>query len=473
MTHFNERLNKSGLINSKDRQLNSIKIKTLTLLIATLFGASQSVWADGNLQGLLEIYKQAELHDSSWASAKSTYAATQEKVVQGRALILPSVTLDAEANQNNSDTTYSGSAANPFTGGRQNFGAIGYNVNLTQPLWRKQNTIQYEQSKVQVAQAENTLSVARLDLMVRTATAYFDVLLAQDKITLIVAQKAAVTRQLDQAKANFDVGTATITDVNEAQAKFDLLLAQEIATQNDFEVKKRAIQAITTVPTGQLASAKDKLNIMIPAPQDMEEWVKIAEEQNPQIKVQDQSVQIATQEIDRAHAGHYPTLDAVATWADNRSNGGVNAIGSDQQQLTIGVKMEIPIYQGGSISSKEREAASNQQKAQDDVDLARHNADFQTRQAYLTVASTVAQVKAFEQALISSQSSMDSTSLGYEVGVRTSVDVLNAQQQLYSAKRDLLEARYTWMLSVIKLKAAAGVLSEKDFADTNNLLEGL
>jgi outer membrane protein len=135
--------------------------------------------------------------------------------------------------------------------------------------------------------------------------------------------------------------------------------------------------------------------------------------------------------------------------------------------------MEIPIYQGGSISSKEREAASNQQKAQDDVDLARHNADFQTRQAYLTVASTVAQVKAFEQALISSQSSMDSTSLGYEVGVRTSVDVLNAQQQLYSAKRDLLEARYTWMLSVIKLKAAAGVLSEKDFADTNNLLEGL
>jgi outer membrane protein len=457
----------------KDTSLNPSKIKTLALIIAALLGTSQSAWADGKAQGLLEIYQQAQTHDSTWASAKSTYDALQEKVVQGRALILPSVTLDAEANQNNSDTKYSGSGANPFTGGRQNFGSLGYNVNFTQPLWRKQNSVQYEQSKVQVAQAENALSVARLDLMVRTATAYFDVLLAQDKLDLIAAQKAAVTRQLDQAKANFNVGTATITDVNEAEAKFDLLLAQEIATQNELEVKKRAIQAITSQPPAQLASAKEKLNIMIPQPQDMEEWVKMAEEQNPQVKVQQQSVEIATQEIDRAHAGHYPTLDAVATWADNRSNGGVNAIGSDQQQLTVGLKMEIPLYQGGSISSKEREAASNQQKAQDDVELARRNADFQTRQAYLTVASTVAQVKAFEQALGSSQSSMDSTSLGYEVGVRTSVDVLNAQQQLFSAKRDLLEARYTWMLSVIKLKAAAGVLTEQDFVATNNLLEGM
>ena len=451
----------------------SPKIKTLTLLIATLLGTSSFAWAGGPTQGLLDIFKQAEAHDSTWASAKSAYDALQEKVVQGKAGLLPSITFDAEANQNNSETVYSGSAANPFTGGRQNFGSIGYNVNLTQPLWRKQNSVQYEQSKVQVAQAENALNVARLDLMVRTATAYFEVLLAQDKLDLIAAQKAAVTRQLDQAKANFDVGTATITDVNEAEAKFDLLLAQEIANQNDLEVKKHAIQAITSQPPAQLASAKEKLNIVIPQPQSMEEWVKIAEEKNPQIKVQEQSLQIATQEIDRAHAGHYPTLDAVATWADNRSNGGVNAIGSDQQQLTIGLKMEIPIYQGGSISSKEREAASNQQKAQDDAELARRNADFQTRQAYLTVASSVAQVKAFEQALVSNKSSMDSTSLGYEVGVRTSVDVLNAQQQLFSAKRDLLEARYNWMLSVIKLKASAGVLTEQDFAETNNLLEGM
>jgi outer membrane protein len=453
--------------------LNSFKLKKWGLLLVALLSVSSSAWADDKKLGLQEIFQQAQAHDSTWASARSAYAAIQEKEVQGKALTLPSLTLDAEANQNNSNTVYSGSGANPFTGGRQNYGSIGYSVNLNHPLYRKQNSVQYEQSKVQVAQGENTLNAAKLDLMVRTASAYFDVLLAQDKLDLIAAQKVAVTRQLDQAKANFDVGTATVTDVNEAKAKFDLLLAQEIATQNELQVKERAIQAITSQPPGQLASAKEKLDVVIPQPQDMEEWVKIADAQNPQIKIQEQSVDIATQEIDRAHAGNYPTVDAVASYSDNRANGGVNAIGSDQQILTIGFKLEIPLYQGGSITSKEREAVSGQQKAKDDLELAQRNADFQTRQAYLTVASTVAQVKAFEQALASSQSSMDSTSLGYEVGVRTSVDVLNAQQQLFSAKRDLLEARYTWMLSIIKLKAAAGVLKEEDFAETDNLLEGL
>ena len=453
-------------------QLSAFNMKKQVLLISAVLGVAQCAWADDKRTGLLEIYQQAQTGDSAWATAKSAHAAIQEKEVQGRALILPSVTFSANANESSTETQYSGSS-NPFSGGGQTFGGMGYSFNATHPLYRKQNNIQYEQSKIQVAQAEDTLNAARLDLMVRTSQAYFEVLLAQDKLDLIAAQKAAVTRQLEQAKANFEVGTATITDVHEAQAKFDLLLAQEIATLNELEVKKRAIQAITGQPPAQLASAKEKLDVVIPQPQDMEEWVKVAEAQNPQIKVQEQSVDIATQEIDRAHAGHYPTIDAVASFTDNRSNGGVNGIGSDQTNVTIGLKLEIPLYQGGSVSSKEREAASNQQKAKDDVDLARRNADFQTRQAFLTVASTVAQVKAYEQALASSQSSMDSTSLGYEVGVRTSVDVLNSQQQLFSAKRDLLEARYTWMLSVIRLKAAAGVLKIEDFAETDSMLEGL
>jgi outer membrane protein len=309
--------------------------------------------------------------------------------------------------------------------------------------------------------------------MVRTSQAYFDVLLAQDKIDLIVAQKAAINKQLDQAKANFDVGTATITDVNEAQAKYDLLIAQEIAAHNELEVKKRSIQAITSRTPEALASAKEDLKIMIPMPQDMEKWVEIAEAQNPQIKVQEESVNIATQEIERAHAGHYPTVDVIASYADTNASGGTNGIGSDLTNFTIGLQMEVPLYQGGSTSSKEREAVANQQKAKDDLELARRNASLQTRQAYLNVASNVAQVKAYEQALISNQSSLDSTELGYQVGVRTSVDVLNAQQQLYSAKRDLLQARYAWMLSVIQLKAAAGVLTENDLAETNHMLEGM
>lgn len=448
-------------------------MKPLPIFVALAICAMQPALAEDRKQGLLDIYQQAQASDSTWASARSAYTATQEKLVQGRALILPSVTLQAGANRSNTDIEYKGSAANPFKGGEQQFHTYSYSVNVNHPLYRRQNAVQYEQSKVQVTQSESTLSAAKLDLMVRTSQAYFDVLLAQDKIDLIVAQKAAINKQLDQAKANFDVGTATITDVNEAQAKYDLLLAQEIAAHNELEVKKRAIQAITSRTPEALASAKEDLKIMIPMPQDMEKWVEIAEAQNPQIKVQDLSVQIATQEIERAHAGHYPTVDAIASYADTNASGGTNGIGSDLTNFTVGLQMEVPLYQGGSTSSKEREAVANQQKAKDDLELARRNADLQTRQAYLNVASNVAQVKAYEQALISNQSSLDSTELGYQVGVRTSVDVLNAQQQLYSAKRDLLQARYAWMLSVIQLKAAAGVLTENDLAETNRMLEGM
>ena len=381
--------------------------------------------------------------------------------------------MNANFDHSNTDIVYKGNSTNPFSGGTKSFGTYAYSVSASHPLYHKQNTVQYEQAQTQVAQGEDILNAARLDLMVRVSSAYFDVLVAQDKIDLIGAQKLAISKQLEQAKANFDVGNATITDVDDAQARYDLLVAQEIAALNDLEVRKRAIQSITGKFTEHLASAKEKLDVVIPQPQTMESWVEIAEQQNPQIKIQQQALQLANQEIENAQAGHYPTVDAVASFSDTSASGGTNGIGSDLQNLTVGVKMELPLYQGGAISSKVREAVSNRQKAQDDLELARRTADLQTRQAFLNVSSAVAQVRAYEQALVSSQSSLDSTSLGYEVGVRTSVDVLNAQQQLYSAKRDLLQSRYDWMLSIIKLKAAAGVLTDNDIAETNSLLEGL
>jgi outer membrane protein len=449
-----------------------MKKQTQALVMAGLISMAGSALAEGPKRGLLEIYQQAQARDSSWAAAKSTHQATQEKLVQGRALLLPTVTLEGEAKRNKSNTEYSGSSTgNPFSGGKQYYDGYSYSLNINQPLFRMQNNLQYDQAKAQVVQADHVLNVARLDLMLRSSKTYFDVLLAQDKIDLIVAQKAATTRQLEQAKANFEVGTTTITDVHEAQSRFDLLVAQEIATINELEIKKRAIQAIISEMPGPLASAKELLNVGIPQPAEMENWVEIAEANSPQLKVQQFALDIANQEVDRAQAGHFPTLDMVASYGDSHSDGGVNGIGSDQENWTLGLQVEVPIYQGGSISSKKREAVSNQQKSKDELEQTRRSVDLQTRQAYLNVASAVAQVKAYEQALTSSQSSLDSTNLGYEVGVRTSVDVLNSQQQLFSAKRDLLQARYTWLLSVIQLKGAAGVLTEKDLAETNASLQ--
>ncbi len=449
--------------------MNPMKKLTHALMIAGLMSVSGSVLAEGPKRGLLEIYKQAQVNDSTWAAARSSHAATQEKLTQGRALLLPTVTLEGNANHSDTNTKYLGSGS--LSGGKQKFDGYDYSFNINQPIFRWQNNIQYQEAKVQVAQADHVLNAAKLDLMVRTSEAYFDVLLAQDKIDLIIAQKAATTRQLEQAKANFEVGTATITDVHEAQSRFDLLVAQEIAAVNELEVKKRAIQAIISQMPESLASAKESLNVTIPQPQEMEGWVEIAEAQSPQLFVQQHSLQVANKEVDRANAGHYPTLDAVASYAETHSNGGVNGFGTDQDNFTVGLQLKVPIFEGFATSSKAREAVANQQKARDDLEQTRRSVDLQTRQAYLNVASAVAQVKAYEQALTSSQSSLDSTNLGYEVGVRTSVDVLNAQQQLYSAKRDLLQARYTWLLSVIKLKAAAGVLTEKDLEETNTSLQ--
>jgi len=440
------------------------------IITAAIVAIPTLAMAGSNGLNLLDVYRQAQSSDPAWASAKSAHLAAQEKLPQGFALILPTASLGASANHSNTDTSYFGSGAH-FPGGPQGFETYNYNVNVSQPLFRKQNSVQYEEAKIQVSQAEEQLNIARYDLMLRSAQAYFDVLLAQDKVDLIAAQKSAITKQLEQAKANFDVGTSTITDVHEAQARYDLTLAQEIAAINELEVKKRAIQAITTQLPDKLVTAREKLVATIPEPQVMEKWVETAEQQNLQFKIQQYNLTLADQEIARAHAGHYPTVDVVGAYNDTHATGSTSGTGADAQNFTVGLQVQVPLYQGGATISKEREAAANKQKAQDDLEQARRQADLQTRQAYLNVASSVAQVKAYEQALVSSQSQLDSTNLGYEVGVRTSVDVLNAQQQYFSAKRDLLQARYTYLLSILQLKAASGVLVENDMSEINNMLE--
>jgi outer membrane protein len=443
----------------------------LTLLLITI---PASVWAESSVQNLLTIYGQAQASDPILAAAQSSNQAAQEKQVQGKALILPSVTLDAAAKHSDTDIHYRQGVEQigVRSAGEHGFETYSYGVSVSQPLFRKQNTIQYEQSKTQVTQADIQLNLARQDLIVNVTQAYFDVVLAQDKINLLEAQKAAISQQLEQAKANFEVGTATITDVNEAQARYDLTIAQEIAALNDLETKKRFVEFRTGQQPSRLATAKENLRTLIPEPRDVEKWVALAQQNNLTLKIQQQALQLATQQIEYAHAGHLPTLDAVGRYSDTGATGNVNGVGNDLKDATVGLQFQIPLYQGGAITSREREAVANKEKALNDVEAARRDAELRTRQSYLNVVSTVAQVSAYEQALASTKSQLDSTNLGYEVGVRTSVDVLNAQQQYYQSKYNLLEVRYAWLTSIIKLKAVAGVLTESDLVETNSALEG-
>ena len=355
------------------------------------------------------------------------------------------------------------------------FNSNGYNITLTQPLFRWQNIIQYKQSEFQVLQSEAQFGQATQDLIVRVAQAYFDVLAAQDNIEFIIANKIAIAEQLAQAKRNFEVGTATITDTNEAQARFDLAVAQEISGQNALEVGVRALQQIIGQLPDQLTPLK-AVAMTVPVPNVMDDWANAARGNNFVVRGNEAVFEIATREIERQRAGHYPNLDVVASTQEN-TNANLAAITavsggtrSTISQNAVGLQLSLPIFAGGSVLSRTREAVALREKARQDLEASRRAAEFNARQSYLNVTNGLAQVKALEQALVSSETALQSNRVGYEVGVRINIDVLNAQQQVFQTKRDLARARYDTILNGLRLKSAAGSLTENDVELVNALL---
>jgi outer membrane protein len=443
--------------------LQMIPMKKISL---ALLGLGLSLQAQA-ASDLLQVYQEALSKDATYQSARAARQAGQEKLPQGRALLLPSVSLGANTTYNDVDTQYS----NPgiFSSGNRKYNSNGYSVNLTQPIYRKQNFAQYEQAKSSVVQTDAQFATAQQDLILRVAQAYFDVLLAQYNVTLAGTQKEAIAEQLAQAKRSFEVGTATITDTNDAQARYDLVIAQEIAAQNDLEVKQRAFDQIVGHPAGELVAVKPEVPLEEPSPMAMDAWVEKALNQNPQVVVQKAALDIADQQLDVARAGHYPTLDLVAGYSDASQSGGTTGA-FDQTAKTIGLQLNLPIYQGGATNSRVREALANQEKARQDMEAVSRGVAQQVRQAFLGVTSGIAQVKALQQAVVSNQTSLDSTKLGLDVGVRTSVDLLNARQQLFSARRDLAQALYNYILAKLQLEAAVGDLSEADVVKVNGWL---
>lgn len=433
-------------------------MKRLTLLMLGI-AVSPALHAEN----LMDVYREAQSYDAAYASARAAHRAGLEKLPQGRALLLPVINFNADTTENRIQRE--GVPANTYN-------SNSYGLTLTQPIYRKQNYAIYEQSKQQVAQAEAQFASAQQDLMVRVAQAYLDVLVAQDSVVFSGSYKSAISEQLAQAKRNFEVGTATITDTHDAQARYDLATSQEISARNDLEVKKYALQKLMGKMPSNLAALSSKLPLKLPEPNDMDKWVTTSEEQNLQLQTQQAALEIANQEVERNRGGHYPTLDVVASYRDANNANLAFGAGGNIVTSAIGLQLNLPIYAGGSTSSKVREAVANQDKARSDLEDVRRQVALQTRQAFLGVTSGEAQVRALEQALVSTQSSLDSTKLGFEVGVRTSVDVLNAQQQVVSAKRDLSQARNNYILSQLKLKSAVGTLSESDLEQVNSWLNG-
>ena len=446
-----------------------ISMRTRRVLFALLIALAPTAQAEN----LLDIYKLAQENDPVWGGAQANYRATMEIGPQARSLLLPTISAGVGIYKVNQEATRTDQASGAVIAGpaAARYNSSGYNVQLTQRLFNMSGFAAYAQGKIAVSQAEAELAIARQDLIQRTAQAYFDVLAAQDTYDFARTEKNAIKGQLDLAQRNYAVGNATVVDVHEARARQDLVAAQEISAESELQVKQEALITITGI-TQATALARPAARLQLPAPQpaDAEHWLKAAADQNLQIKVQEYQHAIASEEVKKHRGGHYPSLDLVASRVYSDAGGGVFGSGIESTTDQIGLQLQVPIYQGGYVSSKVREAVARREQARDGVTLVKRQTARQAREAYLAVTSGATRVRALEQALASSQKALEATLLGYESGGRSGVEVLNAQRELYRTKRDLSQARYSWLTGRLRLKAAIGTLNDADLAEINSIL---
>jgi outer membrane protein len=416
---------------------------------------------------LLGVYRDAIAFDAQFASARSLAAAGQESRIQGRAGLLPQIGASATVQYNDSDIK------RPLPGYSGRYGSNQWGVQLTQPLFRMQNWYQYEQGNLASTVSELQFETARQDLLLRIAGAYFDQLNAQETLASIVAQKAATLQQLELAKKSFEVGTTTITDVHEAQSRYDLVVANEAAASANVEIKRETLRRYTGKDYDALAPLREGVHFDSPQPADMAQWTQHAEEDNFGVQAAKLAAEIAGKTLSSSRAGHLPTADIVASYGATKQNaiGGLAATESKITSGSIGVQLSLPIFAGGYTQSKVRESLALRDKARSDYEDARRAASLGVRQAYLGVTSGIAQVAGYEAALLSSRSAVEANKLGYQVGVRINIDVLNAETQFFDTFRQLSRARYDTLLAQLQLKSATGTLGEPDIQAINGLLD--
>ena len=427
-------------------------------------------WAStlAHAQSLQDLYDAARGYDATYLGARATADAAQARLAQSDALRLPTASLSASSTRSGTDIPNNG---NNFYGT-----ANQLTLSARQPLYNRTNGENISQAEKAYEVATADLETAEQDLIVRLAQAYFDVLGAYDNLTTIQANKTAITEQLASAKRNFEVGTATITDTRDAQARYDLVLAQEIGAQNDLRTKRAALD--TLVGRSNVSPKPLAVPVVIPplVRNDVDDWVTSADTESPAVRKARLAYDIAQIEIEKARSGHLPTLDLVGSVGGNRNTGmsglgtGTAALPGLYRNAGIGVQFNLPVFSGFAVQNRVKETLALAEKARDDLDNTRRTVALNTRQAFLGVVSGRSLVKAYEAAESSTQLALEATQLGFKVGVRVTLDVLNAQTQLFTTQRDLAKSRYDLVLTSLKLRQAAGQLKPDDVLALNQLL---
>ncbi|MFN3809449.1 MAG: TolC family outer membrane protein [Roseateles asaccharophilus] len=430
--------------------------------------------AAAQAQSLQELYEAARAFDASYLAARAQAESAQHRAEQANALARPTLGLGLSGTHQQADPPSRSATVNgqPVQVGGDRVGTTTWQtgLNAKYALYNRANALSIEQARRALGVSQADLEAAEQDLIVRVSQAYFDVLAARDVLAATRANKAANAEQLASAKRNFEVGTATITDTREAQARFDLSTAQELAAENDLRVKRVTLDQI--VGRNGVEPKPLALPVALPAvaPLNVEPWVNQADELHPLVRKARLGLEVAQLETGKARAANGVTVDMTGSLGVSDARGSGAQLPGTTTAATVGVQMNLPLYTGGYNQNRIKETLSQEEKARNDLDFARRSVAEGTRRAFLGVQSLQAQVKAYEAAEASSKLALEATQLGYKVGVRVNLDVLNAQNQLYSTQRDLAKARYDTVLTGLRLRQASGQLRAEDVAAVNQLL---
>ena len=425
------------------------------LLVAPGYGAD-----------LLETFRLAEQHDTKYRVAMANYQATRTRVSQARAALLPSLSGTADVTRNDLETTTDqGILSRPE--GQATYNSTGYSLSLKQPLYNAAAFASLRQSHAEVRRAEAEYALARHDLIVRTVEAYFAVLAGRDGLNFTIAERQATSRQLEIAEGRRQVGLAAITDVHDARARFELAKAQEIDAENQLADKREALRELTGNRVDALSPLGWSMPLIAPDPPDMDRWVETALAQSFAITARREAAEIAQEEVRRQRAGHYPTLDAVGSQTREDADASITGPGVRGDTSTVSLQLTVPLYQGGLVSARAAEAAHRYTAARDELEGQRRATERATRSAYQDAASGAARVTALDQAVTAAGRAYDAKRQGFEAGINSNIDVLDAARDLFRARRDFATARYEYVQNTLRLKQAVGTLNEEDLMQIN------
>ena len=445
---------------------------------------------NGNAASLLDVYEQALINDPRIKEAFANKEAIIEAKPQARSFILPQLSLSASFSDNDSDgqSTFQQKIINPINGEEvvitnntdflQESETLQWDVTLRQAIFDYGSWMNLRKANKTVAQAEIDYLAAEQDLIIRVANAYFNVLAAEDTLEAEQAARQAIEKQLDQAQKRFDVGLIAITDVQEAQAAYDQSIANEITSKRNLATAKESLRAITDSYPGQLNKPDNNLPLIMPNPQSESDWVETSLEQNLSYLSAQVGVEIAKSEIKVQRSGHLPTIGIQASKRDIdtdsfRSDSGSEFTPADNENINegVGVQLNLPLYSGGQVTSRVRQAVARHRASKEKLERVARETTRIARDSYLGVISGIATVKALQQSVKSSATALQATEAGYEVGTRTTVDVLDARRRLYSSQKNLAISKYDYLKNILQLKQAAGTLTQSDLEQINNWLK--